>query len=62
MPVSIRAKGPVNCIATIEEHRAGWKAQKARTASDQSTIGFENYKTAIFDEESAGCFGMNYAF
>ena len=36
---------------SVEEHRAGWKAQKARTASDQSTIGFEHYKTAIFDDE-----------
>ena len=51
MPVLIRAKGLVNCIDTIEEHHAGWKAQKARTASDQSTIGFEHYKTAIFDDE-----------
>ena len=38
-------------LATVEEHRAGCSAQKARTASDQSTIGFEHYKTAIFDEE-----------
>ena len=51
MPESIRAKGPVNCIATVEEHRVGWKGQKARTASDKSTIGFEHYKTAIFDED-----------
>ena len=51
MPASIRAKGLVNCIASVEEHGAGWKAQKARTVSDQSTIGFEHYKMAIFDEE-----------
>ena len=29
MSKSIRVKGPVNCIATVEEHRAGWKAQKS---------------------------------
>ena len=51
IPSSIRAKDPVNCIATVEEHRAGWKAQKKRTASEQSTIGFEHYKTSIFDDE-----------
>ena len=51
MSESIRAKAPVICIATIEEHRAGWKAPKARTASNQSTIGFEHYKTAIFDDD-----------
>jgi len=51
MLASIRGKDPVNCTATVEEHRAGWKAQKARTASDQSIIGFEHYKTAIFNEE-----------
>ena len=38
MPALIRAKGQVNCIATVEEHSAGWKAEKARTASDQSII------------------------
>ena len=42
MPASIRAKCPVNCIATVEEHHARWKAQKARTASDQSTIGLQD--------------------
>ena len=51
MPASIRAKGPVNCIATLEEHRDGWKAQKARTASESSTLGFEHYKSAIFDSQ-----------
>jgi len=51
MPASIRAKVPVNCIDTVEKHCAGWKAQKSRTASDGSTIGFEYYKTAIFVEE-----------
>ena len=48
---SIRAKGPVNCISTVEEHRAGWKAQNSQTVSDQSTIGFEHYKMAILDDE-----------
>ena len=44
MPASIRAKGPVNYIATLEEPRDGWKAQKPRTASESSTLGVEHYK------------------
>jgi len=51
MPASIRAKGLLNCIATLEEHCDGWKAQKARTASESSTLSFEHYKSAIFDPE-----------
>ena len=51
MPESIRAKGQVNCIATLEKHWDDWKAQKAHTTSKSSTLGFEHYKSAIFDPD-----------
>ena len=41
MSASIRAKGPVDCIATVEKHHDGRKAQRTRTASDQSRFDEE---------------------
>ena len=51
MPDSIRNLGSVNLEVTAKQNKEAWRKQKERTASAACTIGFNHYKSCVFDEQ-----------
>ena len=48
-PPSITALGPINPLVTPQQHRAAWRTQDERTASEPSCLGFSHYKSDSSD-------------
>ena len=49
MPEPIRNRKTIDLVVTPEQHKQGWKKQKANVACDHFSLTHEHYKTSIFD-------------
>ena len=48
-PPSITALGPIDPLVNPQQHRAAWRTQDERTASEPSCLGFSHYKAVSSD-------------
>ena len=51
MPEAIQNKPPINLKISLEEHQRGWIKARANTGCDPTSLNFEHYKCAVFDNE-----------
>ena len=49
MPELIRNQETVDLVVTLDQHKQGWKKQKAKVACDHYSLTYEHYKTSIFE-------------
>ena len=51
MPISIRNLKRVGLEVTEKQNKEAWRKQKEKTASACGTIGFNHYKTCLYDSQ-----------